>query len=153
LPTTTSKDKMAWRMWIATMMAISFTRQEAYQKKWRFIKTKWKMYTHKRLKKKPKKRWTWQHRMLWMWMLKALLPWQHKELWTGHLMALQTWQHLAAHGTTSMAEHGITDLVVDYTTDFFYNWNSRIKNNLVLVLIYVLFMCTLVFFRESHSLA
>jgi hypothetical protein len=44
------------------------------------------------------------------------------------------------------------DLVAVSTTNFLYNWNSRIKSNLVLVLLSVLFMYTLVFFRESHSL-
>jgi hypothetical protein len=47
---------------------ISPTRQETHQKKW-------KMYIRKRLKKKPNKRWIWQHRMLWMWTLNALLAW------------------------------------------------------------------------------
>jgi hypothetical protein len=46
---------MARRTWIAKVMAISPTRQKAHQKKWRFIKTKWKMYTRRRLKKKKKK--------------------------------------------------------------------------------------------------
>jgi hypothetical protein len=45
---------MARRTWIAKVMAISPTRQKAHQKKWRFIKTKWKMYTRRRLKKKKK---------------------------------------------------------------------------------------------------
>jgi hypothetical protein len=76
----TPKNKMVGRTWIATVMAISPTRQEAHQKKWRFIKTKWKMYTRRRLKRKRKKRWTWQYRILWRWMLKALLAWQHKAL-------------------------------------------------------------------------
>jgi hypothetical protein len=62
----------------------------------------------------------------------------------------------ASYGTTNMttcmAVQDITDLVADNTTDFLYNWSSRIKNNLVLVLLFVCFMCTLVFFRESHSL-
>jgi hypothetical protein len=59
---------------------------------------------------------------------------------------------MAALGTTCMAVQGIMDLVADSTTYFFYNWSSRIKRNLVLVLFSVLFICTLFFFRESHSL-
>jgi hypothetical protein len=46
---------------------------------------------------------------------------------------------LALHGTTCMAMQGITDLVVDSTTNFLYNWRSRIKSNLVLILLFVLF--------------
>jgi hypothetical protein len=59
----TSKNKMAGRTWTATVTAISPTRQEVHQKKWRFIKTKLKMYIRKRLKRKPKKHWIWQHRI------------------------------------------------------------------------------------------
>jgi hypothetical protein len=51
-----------------------------------------------------------------------------------------------------MVVQNVTDLVADNTTDFFYNWNSRIKSNLVLVLFSVLFIYTSIFFKESHSL-
>jgi hypothetical protein len=60
--------------------------------------------------------------------------------------------NMAVLGTTCMAVQGITDLVANNTTDFLYNWSSRIKSNLVLVLFSALFICTLAFCRESHSL-
>jgi hypothetical protein len=50
-----------------------------------------------------------------------------------------------------MVVQNITDLVADSTTDFFYNWSSKIKSNLVLVF-FLFFSCIQVFFRESHSL-
>jgi hypothetical protein len=56
---------------------------------------------------------------------------------------------MAAHGTTCMAVQDIPNLVVNNTTDFPYNWSSRIKSNLVLLSI--LFVYSLVFFREGHS--
>ena len=42
--------------------------------------------------------------------------------------------------------------MADSTTDFFYNWSNRIKSNLVLVLLSVLFIYTSVFFRMNNSL-